>query len=107
MMVLNVIRLGDKRRDRMALIPDILAGMRSRRLSPSLITFSTIIKGYCNKLEMSAALSYLDELYAAKLKPDEIVFSTLLAGCGKARLLPEAERVLCEIDRQHVQVNSQ
>lgn len=79
-------------------LPELLTEMKARKLEPNLITYSTMIKGYCQRGDMQAALQKLEELRTTtKLRPDEIVFNTLLDGCSSAGLVVEGERLLSEM----------
>merc|ERR1719443_2269267 len=82
--------------------------MRERKIAPNVITFSTMIRGFCRKGDVPAALTCLDELYRERprLKPDEIVYNTLLEGCAKANLVTEAERIFSEMQREGLRPSS-
>jgi pentatricopeptide repeat protein len=72
--------------------------MRTRNLSPNLITYSTMIKGFCQRQDMPSALRTLEDLRQTNgLRPDEIVYNTLLEGCSSNGLLVEGERLLAEM----------
>lgn len=51
---------------------------------PDLITYSTMIKGYCHQKNIERALMILDEMEKVGIKPDEVVYNSLLDGCCKA-----------------------
>jgi len=51
--------------------------------SPDLITFSTLLKGYCQAGEMDKAFMVLDAIRDRCLPCDELVFNTLIDGCVK------------------------
>lgn len=79
-------------------LPNLLQDMKDRKLSPNLITYSTIIKGLCQNGDIPAALQTLEDLRKTPgLRPDEIVFNTLLDGCSSAGLVVEGERLLAEM----------
>merc|ERR1719316_2551828 len=76
-------------------IPDLVADMKKRGLMPNLITYSTVLKGYCLRGDISAAFSVMDEMRRdTKLKPDEIMYNTLLDGCAQASLHEEGMKLL-------------
>lgn len=52
-------------------------------LQPDLISFSTLIKGYCQSGEIDKALSFAESLRARGLSCDELVYNTLMDGCVK------------------------
>lgn len=53
-------------------------------VAPDLITFSTLLKGYCHIGEIHSALRLVLAIQARGLRCDELVFNTLLDGCVKA-----------------------
>lgn len=86
------------RSGRMDNVPKLQEDMRKRGLAPNLITFSTMIKGFCQHGDMPAALGTLHELRKhGDLRPDGIVYNTLLDGCSQAGLAVEGERLFNEM----------
>merc|ERR1719409_1183920 len=53
-------------------------------LEPDLITFSTLLKGYCHNGELDKALQVAEAIKARGLRCDELVYNTLMDGCVKA-----------------------
>jgi len=53
-------------------------------LDPDLITFSTLLKGYCYTGEINKALQVAEAIKARGLRCDELVYNTLMDGCVKA-----------------------
>jgi len=53
-------------------------------LEPDLITFSTLLKGYCHAGDLDKALQLVDGIKARGLRCDELVYNTLMDGCVKA-----------------------
>jgi pentatricopeptide repeat protein len=51
--------------------------------SPDLITFSTLLKGYCQAGELNKAFMVLEAIRERELPCDELVFNTLIDGCVK------------------------
>jgi pentatricopeptide repeat protein len=86
------------RNGHMHALPELMTEMKARKLEPNLITYSTMIKGFCQRGDMQSALQKLEELRkTTNLRPDEIVFNTLLDGCSSAGLVVEGERLLSEM----------
>jgi len=56
----------------------------SSPLEPDLITFSTLLKGYCHGGELDKALQVAEAIKARGLRCDELVYNTLMDGCVKA-----------------------
>merc|ERR1719159_2241569 len=57
---------------------------RSHGCSPDLITFSTLLKGYCQAGELDKAFMVLEAIRERNLPCDELVYNTLIDGCVKA-----------------------
>merc|ERR1719247_2813524 len=92
------------RNSNMQHLPYLMQEMRQRKLEPDLITYSTMIKGFCQRGDMKSALEKLEELRKTNnLRPDEIVFNTLLDGCSSAGLVVEGERLLAEMRAEGIQ----
>jgi pentatricopeptide repeat protein len=53
-------------------------------LQPDLITFSTLLKGYCHAGELDKALQVIEAIKSRGLICDELVYNTLMEGCVKA-----------------------
>merc|ERR1719428_766707 len=58
--------------------------MSESGLEPDLITFSTLLKGYCHVGELDKALQLAETIKARGLRCDELVYNTLMDGCVKA-----------------------
>lgn len=54
---------------------------------PDLITYSTLIKGFCKDKNIDAAFKILNEMKLNKIEPDEVLFNSLLDGCFKSNEL--------------------
>jgi pentatricopeptide repeat protein len=53
-------------------------------VEPDLITFSTLLKGYCHIGDLDKALEVAESIKARGLRCDELVYNTLMDGCVKA-----------------------
>merc|ERR1719291_530937 len=68
----------------MARVPALLKEMSEQQIEPNVITFSTIVKGYCQENDLDKAFDLLDEMKTGRqFKPDEITYNTLLDGCAR------------------------
>jgi len=56
----------------------------SGQLEPDLITFSTLLKGYCHMGDIDKALQVVQAIKSRGLRCDELVYNTLMDGCVKA-----------------------
>merc|ERR1719405_230502 len=54
-----------------------------RSMLPDLITFSILIKANCDVDRLEMALKLLEAMLSLNLRPDEVVFNNLLAGCAR------------------------
>jgi len=54
------------------------------QLEPDLITFSTLLKGYCHVGDLDKALQVVETIKARGLRCDELIYNTLMDGCVKA-----------------------
>jgi len=54
----------------------------SSGVKPDLITYSTVIKAYADAGDVRGGLQILQQMMQGALKPDEILFNCLLAGCS-------------------------
>jgi len=58
--------------------------------SADLITFSCMIKGFCKFAMVERAFDALQRMQARGIKPDEVLFNSLLDGCSKAGKVDDA-----------------
>jgi len=84
-------------------VPQLLIDMKSRELKPNLITYSTVLKGHCLHGDIRTAFDVLQEMVTqTKLKPDEIMYNTLLDGCAQANLVDEGLRLLQSMQNEGI-----
>eukprot|EP00930_Biecheleria_cincta_P037912 TRINITY_DN2605_c0_g2_i1.p1 TRINITY_DN2605_c0_g2~~TRINITY_DN2605_c0_g2_i1.p1 ORF type:complete len:1113 (-),score=243.30 TRINITY_DN2605_c0_g2_i1:322-3537(-) len=87
----------------MAEVPAIFETMRQRQIEPDKITYSTLIKGYCVVGELDCALQLFEELKAdERLEVDEIVYNSLIDGCGRLRKSQQALEFLDDMAKNNV-----
>jgi len=60
---------------------------------PDLITYSTLIKGFCKERNIDSAFKILNEMKLNGIEADEVLFNSLLDGCFKSNELDLAFRV--------------
>jgi|JI10StandDraft_1071094.scaffolds.fasta_scaffold548726_3 pentatricopeptide repeat protein len=60
---------------------------------PDLITFSTLIKGFCKDRHIDSAFKVLNEMKRANIEADEVLFNSLLDGCFRSNEIDLAFRV--------------
>jgi len=65
-------------------VPEVFETMRQKQIEPDRITYSTLIKGFCVSGELDRACQLFEELKLdGKLELDEIVYNSLIDGCGR------------------------
>merc|ERR1719412_1251871 len=75
---------------RMEHLDRILIDMKTCRVQPNVITYSTMLKGHCQNGDIQAGFSILEQMKRdTKLKPDEIMYNSLLDGCAQNNLVEE------------------
>jgi pentatricopeptide repeat protein len=87
-----LVRCGDIRR-----LPQLLEDMRSAspQVEPDMITYSTIMKGYCSSGDLDKGLELLRDMVASgQYAPDEVMYNSLLEGCAKEQRLEDALTLL-------------
>jgi len=70
----------------MASVQALLEEMATENLTPNIITYGAILKGYCQKNLLDEALELFNDMLTSGIEPDEIVFNTLLDGCARQGL---------------------
>merc|ERR1719460_1041227 len=69
--------------------------MRSSGVEPDIITYSTIVKGYCQSGDVARAFQVLEEMKRdGRFAPDQILYNSLLDGCAKEHRVDEALQLL-------------
>jgi pentatricopeptide repeat protein len=58
--------------------------MKANNAEPDLITFSTMIKGYCKQGYLSKSFQMLEMMTQASIVPDEVLYNSLLDGCVRS-----------------------
>jgi len=99
----NAVIDGCTRSARMDAVPQLIEDMAKRDLRPNLITYSTMIKGFCQHGDMPTALATLREMrQTPELKPDGVVYNTILEGCSQAGLVVEGERLFSKMQEEGI-----
>jgi pentatricopeptide repeat protein len=72
-------------------------------VEPDIVTYSTIVKGFCNEGNLQRALRVLDDMKASgKHAPDEVRYNSLLSGCAKEHRPDEALQLLEDMRKHNV-----
>ena len=76
----------------------LLEDMAETFVEPDIITYSTIVKGYCVEGDVDRAFHVLAEMKKdGKFQPDEIMYNSILDGCAKQHRVDDALKVLDEM----------
>merc|ERR1719221_1027350 len=68
----------------MVRVPKFLDDMAKLKIEPNVITYSTILKGYCQENRLDQAFDLLEDMKKTRqFTPDEIAYNTLLDGCAR------------------------
>merc|ERR1719199_400074 len=82
----------------------LVSDMHAASVVPDMITYSTLVKGYCFSGDVDAAFSVVREMRKTScLKPDEILYNSLLDGCAKEHRVQEALDLFAQMRAQGVQ----
>merc|ERR1719214_182494 len=77
--------------------------MKSKRIEPNVITYSTMLKGHCQMGNVQKGFATLAQMRKdTRLKPDEIMYNSLLDGCAQNNLVDEGLRLLEEMQNEGV-----
>merc|ERR1719301_30431 len=84
-------------------VPQLLEDMKESKVEPDIITYSTIVKGYCLSGDVDRAFEVLEEMKRDnKFAPDEILYNSLLDGCAKQHRVEEAVKLLDDMKQSGV-----
>merc|ERR1719214_117631 len=87
----------------MEYLPKILEDMKTNRVKPNVITYSTMLKGHCQNGDIQTGFLILEQMKKdAHLKPDEIMYNSLLDGCAQNNLVDEGLKLLEEMQAEGV-----
>jgi len=94
----NTVIDGCVRVGRMEDAAKILAQMKEFHVDPNIITYSTMLKGHCQAGNIELGFSTLHQMQReTKLKPDEIMYNSLLDGCAQNALYAEGMELYAEM----------
>ena len=76
----------------------LLRGMWVPSVEPDIITYSTIVKGYCLEGDVDPAFHVLEEMKSDdKFAVDEIMYNSILDGCARQHRIDDALRIFDEM----------
>jgi pentatricopeptide repeat protein len=71
-------------------------------VDPDLITYSTVIKGYCVQGDLEQAIQLFTLMRKRGIKPDAILFNSILDGCARKQMRTLTEQVLRDMEDANV-----
>merc|ERR1719263_2231608 len=86
-------------------VPALLDDMKNAHpvVEPDIVTYSTIVKGFCNSGSLDRALKVLKDMKThGKYSPDEVMYNSLLSGCAKEHRPDEALQLLSDMKKSGV-----
>merc|ERR1719359_1412021 len=86
-------------------VPALLEDMKAADppVEPDIVTYSTIVKGFCNSGSLDRALKVLKDMKASgRHTPDEVMYNSLLGGCAKEHRPDEALQLLQDMKKFNV-----
>merc|ERR1719262_1981114 len=84
-------------------VPQLLEDMKAVLVEPDIITYSTLVKGYCLSGDVDRAFQVLEEMKRdGKYAPDEIMYNSLLDGCAKQHRVEQALKLLDDMRQSNV-----
>merc|ERR1719253_239223 len=70
---------------------------------PDVVTYSTLVKGYCMAGDLDRAFAVLRKMLdSGRHAPDEILFNSLLDGCARQQRVEEALSLVEDMHSHHV-----
>merc|ERR550532_992885 len=86
-------------------VPQVLEHMRAAQppIEPDVVTYSTLIKGFCASGNLDRALGLLQEVEKeGKFLPDEMMYNSLLDGCAREHRVREALQLVEQMRKSGV-----
>merc|ERR1719454_1238921 len=82
---------------------ELFKEMEQDGVAPDIITFSTLVKGYCQYGDIDKGFAVLKQMTTAgKHEPDEILYNSLLDGCAKQHRVDDALALVEDMHKNHV-----
>lgn len=82
----------------MSRVSFLLNDMVDNQIQPSIVTYSAIMKGYCQENRIDKALEVMDEMRrTSKFQPDEHIYNTIIGGCARKGMYDKGVALLEEM----------
>merc|ERR1719487_2590786 len=103
LIVFNTIIDACARTGHMDSLPKVMQDMKKHHVEPNIVTYSTIIKGHCQAGDVQLGFSVLKEMQCStNMRPDEIMYNSLLDGCARNDLFHEGQALFKEMLKEGV-----
>jgi len=83
-------------------ITQIVSAMEKEGCKPDVITFSTIMKGYCVKGDLDKAYDVFRSTQKSGLVTDSIIYNTLLEGCARHNRPDLADHLVGDMEKNKI-----
>lgn len=83
-------------------VETLVTSMQPNGCTPDVITFSTIVKGYCVKGELNKALEVFEGIERNGMVADAIIFNTILDGCIRHNNMDLADKLVGNVEKYKV-----
>merc|ERR1719161_125130 len=82
---------------------ELFREMQTSGVSPDVITYSTLVKGYCQSGDIDQGFQVLKDMVNGGVhEPDEILYNSLLDGCAKQHRVDEALKLVEDMHKNNV-----
>lgn len=77
--------------------------MAKQRIEPNVITYSAVMKGYCQENRIDKAFEVMADMQSSKrFLPDEVTYNTILDGCARNGMYDRGMKLLEEMQEAGV-----
>merc|ERR1719453_1364164 len=84
----------------------VFRDMCTAGMVPDLITYSTIIKGYCVQGDLEQAIQLFTLMRKRGIQPDQVLFNSVLDGCARKNMTMVAEQIFKDMQASSVGVSN-
>merc|ERR1719453_2996722 len=80
----------------------VFRDMCTAGMVPDLITYSTVIKGYCVAGELEQAIQLFTLMRKRGIQPDQVLFNSILDGCARKNMTMVSEQIFADMQASSV-----
>uniref|UniRef100_A0A7S1R0S9 PROP1-like PPR domain-containing protein n=1 Tax=Alexandrium catenella TaxID=2925 RepID=A0A7S1R0S9_ALECA len=82
----------------MGRVQGFLDDMAKQNIDPNIVTYSTVMKGYCQENRLDKAFELFEAMKkSTEYRPDEIAYNTLIDGCAQRGMFDQGVKLLQEM----------